>query len=210
MKTVLIEIAGIDGAGKSTLIAGLRSRCARAEISSVERRPRLSSVHLWNGATTSPELELPSARFWMSFGELAATVAPDLQHLAAISPPRSLIFVDGYLTAIFAEGLAASITVEEREKLLALLRRMSAPDIAIVLEVDAAEALRRIRARGGHDFILSSPDPRTSLERRQANLLHAARGVHYPALIADANVDRDVLLEHVWDRIQPHLEQLTR
>lgn len=140
---LLIAIDGIDGAGKTTLASGLRQR--------------LESVGA--GVVQSKE---PTAGPWgMKLRESAAAgrLSPEeelhlllldrQQHVDEVIRPAleagQIVILDRYFPSTVAYQGAAGLPVSE---LLEANSFAPDPDVLLVLDVDPAEGLARIRARG--------------------------------------------------------------
>ncbi len=142
----LVAFEGLDGSGKSTQIERLAARLRAAGHTVVTTREPTDGVvgrrireMAGSGHTLPPE------------EELRCFVADRREHVEALIAPAlaagSVVLTDRYTLSSVAyqgaRGLDWRAILAEGERLFPL------PDLALLLEVEPAEGLDRVRARGG-------------------------------------------------------------
>ncbi|MBB5774980.1 shikimate kinase [Nonomuraea jabiensis] len=181
---MLIEVCGPDGAGKSTLVDGLRVRL-RSSVRAYERIVRSESRNLLERVML--ELGRPDA-FSSREHELVVILDAIRQSHADLhvyrGSPHSHAFVTFYHCALLARlherGLAAD------EALRHLLRSLPPPDLSLRLTVEPETALDRIRNRVKGDDVLSAPEPLARLRDRVHAYELAGRELPYEQVTLDS------------------------
>jgi thymidylate kinase len=192
---LLIEIAGVDGAGKTTLIGLLRKAInADGSLWAYERTFRdrhrrfLEQIAIDAGCRRAPEIFAPDV--------LAVTSALGLvdEALRAFYYCRSnedgqVYCVDHYYTSGLAGAIADGVsTVDSVAHIYGYLPQ---PHLSIYLELPAGEALRRLEHRQSGDQVLHAASPLALLSRRVAAFETAHRHVPYRQERIDATLSID-------------------
>lgn len=157
---MLIEVAGIDGAGKSTVIAALRSRLRHRQVHVYERPMRSEARNL----LALLELE-HGTRYTVRDRILAMLLDNVRQAHSELSMYRGStfahVFVTGYSLAIHARLLREGLHGDEG--LAVLANQLPVADASVFLPVSPETALSRIRSRPQGDSVLEDPDPLSTL-----------------------------------------------
>ena len=141
---MLITVEGLDGAGKTTLIAGL----ARALGATVLREP--GGVELSErirGLLTDPELDVdPRAEALLYAAARAQLVASRLRPLLA---GGETVLLDRFVDSSLAyQGGGRALGVEQIRALNAFATDGLSPDRTLLLRIDPERGLARIADRG--------------------------------------------------------------
>jgi dTMP kinase len=201
---MLVAIAGIDGAGKSTLTAGLvnwlarRGRAVRSFKANLFHNSAYEhyrdTLDWLKQAQLDIEGELRSALITLEACHgIRAEIVPALQ-------AGHIVICDRYI-----EG--NSVYLRARNLPDQLLRTMSeqlpVANMSILLEVPVTESVRRLRAGG------EQPTPEQIELFQRAAELYKAWADHIGALILDARLPADELVEHVGQMITAQQEKLS-
>jgi dTMP kinase len=141
---VLITVEGLDGAGKTTLIAGLADALESAvvlrEPGGVEVAERIRSL------LADPSLEIdPRAEALLYAAARAQLVAEQLRPLLA---EGTTVLLDRFVDSSLAyQGAGRGLGVEEIRALNAFGTGGLAPDRTLLLRIDPAAGLGRIAGR---------------------------------------------------------------
>ncbi|GIJ38327.1 nucleoside/nucleotide kinase family protein [Micromonospora andamanensis] len=171
---MLIEVLGVDGAGKTTLIDAARRQLQQnGRMRAYERSIRSESRNLIEGL----QLAVPEAGFSARDQELAVLLDAVREAHGSLhayrGSPVSHVFVTGYRTALFARLRARGF--DDDAGLRALVGHIPRADLGVLVDAPPAVALERIRRRQKGDQVLSFPDPLAEIERRAAAARWAAR-----------------------------------
>lgn len=190
---MLIEICGVDGSGKSTLIDGARRRLRDSGFGAAyERVLRSESRNLLEAVCLEEGDQVFEARDY----ELAVLIdalaqAHALDHYRGSTV--SHVFVTGYRCALGARleerGFATSVGLNK------LVARLPAPDLLVSLRVPEDVAVSRMLQRSKGDSVLEDADPQALVERRQRAL--KTWGDRFGAVHLDATAPPSDLVDHV-------------
>lgn len=140
---LLIAIDGIDGAGKTTLANGLRERLTAVGASVLQSKEPTSGP--WG---TKLRESAASGRLTVE-EELDLLLRDRRQHVEEVLRPAleagEVVILDRYFPSTVAYQGAAGLPVED---LLTANEFAPSPDLLLLLDVDPAVGLDRIRARG--------------------------------------------------------------
>lgn len=148
---LLVAIEGIDGAGKSTLAKSLAERLEESAEVSLSKEP-----------TSGPwgqKLRATAATGRMTPEEEADLLLKDRrQHVEELIAPAlaagAVVILDRYYPSMVAYQGAAGLSQEALTKANAFA---PAPDLLLVLDVEPAVGLARIRARGDNPNHFETP-----------------------------------------------------
>jgi dTMP kinase len=145
---VLVAVCGVDGAGKTSLIAGLSDRVSQRYGYRVicTRQPTAAAREL---SLFARYLYEPTARPRISYGALTAAMLSDrLQHMHEVVVPAlrngSIVLCDRYIFTMVAAMLARGY---DYPWIYPACKEFVRPDISILLDVSPEVAEQRIRAR---------------------------------------------------------------
>jgi dTMP kinase len=145
---VLITVEGLDGAGKTTLIAGLaRALEERGDTVLVLREPGGVEVsERIRALLADPELEIdPRAEALLYAAARAQLVAQELRPLLA---QGTTVLLDRFVDSSLAyQGAGRGLGVEEIRALNSFGTGGLVPDRTLLLRIDPAAGLARIAAR---------------------------------------------------------------
>jgi len=175
--SAVVEIAGIDGSGKTTLAERLRRHFADRGHPAQTRRVH-SLVRRWCSAL--------GARHGLGRGDWAGHDAVELavafeylresRRLDRV-PPGEVLVLEPYV--LNSAAIAAALGTGNLPGLLDVYCATPAPDLVVLLDLDPAAAMRRILARPGTDNFLLTERHDPFIEK-----LHAAFGRVLPAFAA--------------------------
>ena len=193
---VLITLEGIDGTGKSTLLAGLKERLG--DLSPVYTREPGAT---WVGESVRRAI----AEQIDPVCEATLFVADHAAHLATVVRPAladyKLVISDRYSDSRFAYQ---SVTLDgyiphPEEWLRAMHDGWSiVPDKTFLLVIPVDDALARLSTKSGREHF----ERREVLERVQNRYLEFARAEPGRFVIVDALLDKDVVAGFVADGIR--------
>jgi dTMP kinase len=178
MLGVLISVEGVDGAGKTTLVAGLADALGAVTL----REPGGTAVsERIRGVLADPELEIdPRTEALLYAAARAQLVAEELKPLLAAG---TTVVLDRFVDSSLAyQGAARGLGVEEIRALNAFGTGGLQPDRTVLLRVDPEVARARISDRTAD-----------RLEREDAGFF-AAIAAAYDALAA-AEPERIVVID---------------
>lgn len=199
---MLIEVCGVDGSGKSTLVDGVRRRLRETgSAHAYERTLRSESRNLLEAVCA----EEGAAVFGVRDHELAVLLDAIVQS-GALGHYRgssvSHAFVTGYRCALAARlderGLSAD------RGLVNLVARVAPPDLLLLLAVPVEVALERMTSRRKGDGLLSASDPLREVEARQKALVE--HGTRLGAVVLDASLPPSVLVDTVVAMVEPRAD----
>lgn len=181
---MLIELAGIDGSGKSSVTDGLRTLLRRAGHQAVyERAVRSDARNLMAAVAVSrPDSFTAREREIVVLLDAARQARAELSLYLKQADCHAL--VTGFRCTLAARLAVAGLA--EDEGLLALHDLIPQPDLSLLLTLPVSHALQRIRARAKQDGVLVEPHPEETLASRQNALEYAAGRMNYPVRRIDA------------------------
>lgn len=190
---MLIEIGGVDGAGKSSLIDRLRRRIAATGSGRAYERVIRSdgrNALEWAADTTGQPFEI---------GQLDVVVILDVLRQAHgdlhlyRQNRTSHAFVSFYHAALLARlhrsGLQDAANVRH------LLTLLPHPDLSFRITVPPQVALARLRERAKGDTLLTGPDPARAATAAAASWAAAARGLPYGQIVLDGTRPADLVAD---------------
>jgi thymidylate kinase len=157
---MIIEVAGIDGSGKSTVIAHLMGFFSKNDVPCYERVLRSTYKRIladlahnaghehWRHLFPVEEVELAQA---LEMGTLMATTVQPMDH------SYQVVVTDTYVRRWLAT--AHMWGARNLDRLAMVYSRLPAPDLSFHLEVDPAVAYRRLTARPKQDHLVKLGHP---------------------------------------------------
>lgn len=175
----LITVDGVDGSGKSTLVAAVVDHLCRADrpaepIDLMSQWPRahpqfqLLADDLANVAGGRADITALCA---MCVGDRLATWRTSA---AALVAGGAWLVVDRYNLTPMSDMVALGSAAPDQRMVRQLLGLLPRPDLAIVTDVDPATALGRVRARPSEQHKAQRPE----LTARLIAILHALADAH--------------------------------
>ncbi|MEX2104279.1 MAG: hypothetical protein WD907_02975 [Bacilli bacterium] len=204
---MLVEITGIDGSGKSTLIAKLRKHFNSIPLTwayerSFKNRGKrfLEHIALQQGKSRPEEIFDPAL---IEFHNALEMVEEINKHFYYLSKDSGLLFfVDQYYTAWLAHAVRRKITIVK--ELEAIYAYLPAPDLSIYLEVTTATALTRLQCRVKGDQILNEQNPLRTLTNMKDSFDLVHRSVPYRQVRVDAEKEPEEVYTQVLEMITVH------
>lgn len=154
---MLIEISGIDGSGKSTLIARLARTAHEAGVPCYERQLR----GVGKRVLTALAAQQGHTSWWAVFerGPVEFATALEMYQLyySSIAPilfPGQIVFTDTFVRSWLATAIANGSI--DPVALIQVYRCIPAPDLSVQLDCPTEIAYERICARPKGDHILRS------------------------------------------------------
>jgi dTMP kinase len=149
---VFITFEGIEGAGKSTLIAGLTAELASigAEVL-VTREPGGTSMgDAVRSIFIDPGMRIdPLAEAFLVNAARAQLVS---ERIAPALKTGAIILCDRFFDATVAyQGYGRGLDIEMLIRLSLIATQSIAPDMTFLIDIDAELSHRRVAARGGAD-----------------------------------------------------------
>ncbi|MBY5370569.1 AAA family ATPase [Rhizobium leguminosarum] len=148
---MIVEIAGIDGSGKTTIINALKGRLIRSGLSVSSRSPKSQNWLLLYAVAQAKKLD-----FFKTFGEdaihLSAILDLYFQATSVFGARVSeghIFLIDRYILSHLAEAIFSGCGNIDGLKQLSL--EIPAPQISICLKIGPNIALERINSRSEHD-----------------------------------------------------------
>ncbi len=192
---LLIAVEGVDGAGKTTVSKRLRDileRCGFRAVYTYE--PYYDAVR---SIFESRSMELTPAV------EALLLVADRYSHYESVIRREvergSVVVLDRYKYSTIAYQGAAGLPIEW---LLEIQRYLPDPDLAIYLDVDPEEGLRRKAASGPRSLAYFEEDVERIRRAREIYLGLASEG---KLVLVDARVELSKVMEKVVDAIEERL-----
>jgi len=193
---VLVTIEGIDGTGKSTLLAGLKERLD--DLSPVYTREPGAT---WVGESVRRAI----AEQIDPVCEATLFVADHAAHLAAVVRPalaeHKLVISDRYSDSRFAyQATTLDGVIPEPERWLRAMHDgwSIVPDKTFLLVIPVDDALARLSTKSGREHF----ERREVLEKVQNRYLEFARAEPDRFVIVDALLDKDEVAEFVASAIR--------
>lgn len=192
---MLIEVAGIDGSGKTTLINHLRGY--------LHQQGWAAYVRTW--PSTVKRLAADTAQdsgacsWWEFFSPEAIETAAAFEHLGAVhqhllplDPGRQVILTDTYTVRWLATALLHGV---DPAPLAALYTRLPPPALSLWLDSDPVTARGRLLARPERDHLTTTDSP-DRLGRYHRAMVTAQAIVGYPVHRVDACASTTVVEAH--------------
>jgi dTMP kinase len=193
---VLVTLEGIDGTGKSTLLAGLQPLLA--DLDPVYTREPGAT---WVGESVRRAI----AEQIDPVCEATLFVADHAAHLATVVRPalaeHRLVISDRYSDSRFAyQAVTLDGVIPEPEKWLRAMHDgwSIVPDKTILLVIPVEDALARLSTKSGREHF----ERREILEKVQNRYLEFARAEPDRFIIVDAMLDKDEVARFVGDAIR--------
>ncbi|WP_158562830.1 nucleoside/nucleotide kinase family protein [Marinitenerispora sediminis] len=169
---MLIEVAGIDGSGKTTLVERLRGH--------LNQRGHHAYYRAWPSTYKRIAADLAHPIPWQEFFgadqiETAAAfenLAAVHHHLAPLDHARQVIITDTYTVRWLA---TAALNSADPEPLAALYASLRAPDLSLWLDLDPGAARERVLSRPSRDHLTTTRD--TGRIARYAQAFAATAGL---------------------------------
>ena len=202
---MIVEICGIDGSGKSTLIDSLRSRIHNeSQCWAYERvfRFRTKRFMDWiaqsEGGATAKSL-FPSETIQLAQAFDLVEDAVREFHYDTIDS-RQVYFVTNYRASGLAEALVAERALQESmTKVYALA---PVPALSLYMKLAPEEALARIQTRPQGDQLLRAASPLDALTRLSDAFDRVLEGTPNPHLTLDATMPVDELADKAFNALQ--------
>ena len=199
---MLISLSGIEGAGKSTLAAGLCERLSEDGHHAVVLKLRMfnnPAYHhfepLFDHGAGVEDPRVPRLQSWLITTETVRFVREDVwpQVLAG-----TIVIADRYADSVSPYLAAAGLPCADSEDVLSGL---PAPTVACHLKISTASSVQR-RKRIGEQVTAAET---TFLDRLGAALAEKAR--HNGGLVLDAEKAPGTLLDDVYAELRPLLSK---
>ncbi len=202
---MIVEICGIDGSGKSTLIDNLRGRIhTESPCWAYERVFRFRTKRFMDWIAQSEGEATARSLFPNDTVQLAQ--AFDLVEEAVrefhydTMDSRQVYFVTNYRASGLAEAyVAASALLEPMTKVYALA---PVPALLLYLKLPPEDALARIQARPQGDQLLRAASPLDALTSLSGAFEYVIESTTYPHVTLDATMPAADLAECAFDTIQ--------
>jgi dTMP kinase len=193
---VLVTLEGIDGTGKSTLLAALKE--SLSDLDPVFTREPGAT---WVGESVRRAI----AEQIDPITEATLFVADHAAHLATVVRPAlaagKLVISDRYSDSRFAyQAVTLDGVIPEPEKWLRAMHNgwSIVPDKTILLVIPVDDALARLASKSGREHF----ERREILEKVQNRYLEFARAEPDRFVIVDAMLDKDEVARFVADAIR--------
>jgi dTMP kinase len=193
---VLVTLEGIDGTGKSTLLAALKEKLA--DLDPVFTREPGAT---WVGESVRRAI----AEQIDPITEATLFVADHAAHLATVVRPAlaagKLVISDRYSDSRFAyQSVTLDGVIPEPERWLRAMHDgwTIVPDKTILLVIPVDDALARLSTKSGREHF----ERREILEKVQNRYLEFARAEPDRFVIVDAMLDKDEVARFVGDAIR--------
>lgn len=196
---MIIEVSGVDGSGKTTLIHSLRRLINEGGTAyAYERSFQSEGVRLLEAAASASERARPVGTFSREVVEHVRTIDLVRRSFDLVPYKGSRfqhVFVDGY--RIEQVGRIVEHKVETRA-ILRLVSLSVAPDLVLNLRLDAKSAIERMRGRGKGDALLLAADPESQTQAVIDGLARAVTlctGLGVPVFDMDATQKPEILVD---------------
>lgn len=193
---MLIEITGIDGSGKTTLMNRLRrSLNEEAGIWAYERNFKnrgkrfLESIALNNGVDRCEKFFKPELIEFSNALELVDEVNRHFYYLSENS--RQVYFVDQYYSSWMANAIFQNLEIINELRMIYFY--LPKPDMSIFLDVPPEVALSRLQVREKGDQILQLDFPLNRLSKMAAALDEVHSDIPYPQVKIDGTNATEVV-----------------
>lgn len=206
---LFITFEGSEGCGKSTQIGILRERLEGAgQGVLLVREPggtgvgeELRQLLLRHPADQDPiAAECELLLFEASRAQLVKEmIAPALAAGTHVIADR---FYDS--TTVY-QGFGRGLDLIAISQLNAFAVGSSHPDLTILLDMEASEALERVRRRSGGDLDRLESEPLAFFERVRTGYLRVAREAKHRIKVFDATATPEALAAEIWQLVQSRL-----
>ncbi|ODP26035.1 hypothetical protein PTI45_04621 [Paenibacillus nuruki] len=207
---MLIEISGIDGSGKTTIIDQLRNHFNASPLTwAYERNFKnrgkrlLEHISLLHGKDRAEELFDPNLIEFHNALELTEEAHKNFYYTNEKS--GIMYFVDKYYTSWISQALLSDISI--LKELQMIYNNLPLPNVSIYLDVDPAIALMRLQNRMKGDQILNRKNPLKVLEKMRNSFETIHQSVPYEQYRINANEDLNKVLEQVLHFINIEIEK---
>ncbi|SFL00038.1 AAA family ATPase [Brevibacillus centrosporus] len=197
---MLVEITGIDGSGKTTLIHRLRKELnEHSHIWAYERNFKnrskrfLESIALNKGFDRCEKLFKPELVEFANALELVEEVNRNFYYLRDDS--RQVYFVDQYYCSWMATAILNELDI--LEDLRMIYSYLPKPDLSIFLTVPPEIALSRLQAREKGDQILQLDSPINRLSNMAKIMDEVHKEELYPQIKIDGSKGPDAIYDEV-------------
>jgi dTMP kinase len=152
---VLVTIEGIDGAGKSTLVAGLATRFPGAQVlrepGGVELSERLRAL------VKDPGLRIGDRAEALIYAAARAQLVEE--RLEPLLDDGATVLLDRFTDSSLAyQGAGRALGVEAVRELNAFATHGLTPDRTLLLRLEPGEAAARVGGRGPQDRVEGAPE----------------------------------------------------
>jgi thymidylate kinase len=210
---MIVEIAGVDGSGKSTVInhliraySGCSGRWAYERTLRADSSKFLELIALRSGCLDAEELFDPKC---VEFAAALEMVNRSRQMMGPSEhEPRQLFFVSQYRASWVAGALERCPEIIDQVALL--FEYLPRPVLAVHLRLSAQEAYRRISTRSRGDRVLTCPAPMEVLERRIAAFDRVPDHLPYPIKSVDAGQSQSLVCLQIRDMLDSALGDCPR
>jgi dTMP kinase len=198
---VLITVEGIDGAGKSTLIAGLATRFPHARVlrepGGVELSERLRTL------VKDPDLTIGDRAEALIYAAARAQLVEE--RLKPLLDEGSTVLLDRFTDSSLAyQGAGRQLGVDAVRQLNAFGTGGIEPDRTLLLRLSPEEAAGRVGHRGPQDRIEGAPDAFwTACARAYDELARAEPGRW---IVLDATLPAPAVLAEAVAQLAPLLD----
>lgn len=185
---MIVEIAGIDGSGKTTQIERLMRWASERGVPSYERKLRSFGRRVLGGIAASKDLSSWDQMFDVGAVELATALEIYQMAHATILPlnlPGQIIITDTYAKYWIATTLSRGSGSAEQVSIIYAL--LPPPDLSVQLDVSTDVAYQRILARPKGDHILRHGG-KERLERLRTAHDNTSKWVTYSSHVVSAEI----------------------
>jgi len=199
---VLITVEGIDGAGKSTLVAGLAQRFPEAQVlrepGGVELSERLRQL------VKDPQLKTGDRAEALIYAAARAQLVEE--RLTPLLDQGATVLLDRFVDSSLAyQGAGRGLGVEAIRELNAFATHGLTPDRTLLLRLEPREAAARMTGRGAdQDRIEQAPDAFWTACARAYDELAAADPGRW--IVLDAALPAPAVLAEAVAQLAPLLE----
>jgi dTMP kinase len=156
---VFISFEGIEGAGKTTLIAGLavELQSIGAEVHTTREPGGTAFGDAVRSIFVDPQARIePLAEAFLMNASRAQLVA---EWIAPVLKTGAIILCDRFFDATVAyQGYGRGLDIEMLIRLSLVASQSIAPDLTFLLDIDAQTSHARVQARGGSDRVEQEGD----------------------------------------------------
>jgi dTMP kinase len=152
-RLVLIVVEGVSGAGKSTLVNRLtvRLRAAGQTVVDLAEREATTIDPAWRLGDLMRTATTPLDPTEAALLYATRTMGRDrLARTQLVAHPSSVVMADRFDWSLAAQLRLAGLAEDVQRVLLALVTQALTPRLAILLEIDFAEHVQRLRQRHHH------------------------------------------------------------
>lgn len=193
---MIIEIIGIDGSGKTTLIHGARNHInLEGKAFAYERPFQSENVRILEAVASKQIRQRPYKVFNRDIIEIARSL--ELISKSSIlsiykNSPVQHVFCDSYILDQCARLLQFDICEDQN---LALLDFITQPDLLIYLQLSAETAVSRMRSRLKGDSLLLERDPVSATKKAIQSIEKAMELTRLKYIVIDAERAQEEVLK---------------